>query len=117
MAQGKTPEKARQPEDNGGGNHELEHELAGMAQRFDQQTRRDIGHDHHRNNPAEDESEKARENYVRIARNIEKVEITVDQTLRANNPKADGREAEHDGVMNGDAETQRGEVKQNRQGI
>src|SRR4030095_4194043 len=46
-------------------------------------------------------------------RDIEKVEIAIDQSLRADDPKAERSQAEHDGVMHGDAETKRNNIKQN----
>ena len=90
-AQSKTPENARQPEDNCGGNDQVQHQPAGLSERFDEQSRWNIRNDHDWNDPAENESKNPRKNYVRIARDIEKIKISVDEALRPDDPKAHGR--------------------------
>src|SRR5438105_2104425 len=116
-AQGKTPENARQPEDNCGGNDQVQHQPAGLSERFDEQSRWNICNDHDRNDPAENESKNPRKNYVRIARNVEKIEVAVNQALGPDDPKTHGREAKHDRVMHSDAEPEGGQIKQDRQRI
>ena len=46
-----------------------------------------------RDDPAENQPENLRENHVRITRDVEEIEIAVDQTLRAHDPEADRRQA------------------------
>src|SRR5436190_23582307 len=91
----------------------MKHQRKRLTERFDEQASRDVRNDHHRNHPAENQPEKPWENDIRITRDIEKVEIAIHQSLRANNPKAHRGQAEHDGVMHGDAETKRDNIEQN----
>src|SRR6266480_925337 len=114
MSQRKFPKYPREPENNRRCDDQMHHQRKGLPQGFDQQSRRDVRDDHHRNYPAENYPEQSRENYVRIPRNVEKVEITIDQALRANDPKAHLRQTQHDRVMHGDPEAKRREVEQNR---
>ena len=90
MAQGKTPEKTGENENNGRGDHELEHEPAGLL-RADLIRRRAgiFATIIDRDDPAEDEAEQCRENDIGIARDIEEIEIAVNEPLRANDPEAD----------------------------
>jgi hypothetical protein len=112
MLQGETPEKPRQTEDNGGGDHQLKHELAGLSERFDQKPRGDIRDNHYGNDPAEDEAKNWGKYDVGITSDVEKIEIAVNQPLGAHDPEADGGEAEHDRVMHRHPETKRDQVKQ-----
>src|SRR6266487_242576 len=91
----------------------MQHQGKRLTERFDEQARRDVRNDHHRNQPAKDQPEKPRENDVRITRDIEKVEIAIHQSLRADDPKAHRSQGEHDRVMHGDSETKRDNIKQN----
>src|SRR5215831_16151434 len=84
-----------------------------LTKRFDEQARGDVRNDHHRNHPAKNQSEKPRENHIRITRDVEKVEIAIHQSLRADDPKAERSQAEHDRVMHRDAETKGNNIKQN----
>src|SRR5438094_1648622 len=84
-----------------------------LNQRFYEQARRDVCNDHNRNHPDKNQPEKPWENDIRITRDIEKVEIAIHQSLRANDPKAHRSQAEHDGVMHGDSETKRHNIEQN----
>src|SRR5204863_4546421 len=49
----------------------------------------------------------------RITGDIEKIEIAIYQSLRADDPKAHRSQGEHDGIMNGDSETKRDDIKHN----
>src|SRR5258707_10427612 len=91
----------------------MQHQRKRLTERFDEQARWDVCNDHHRNHPAKNQPEKPRENDIRITRDIEKVEIPIHQSLRANNPKAHRGQAEHDGVMHGDSETKCDNIEQN----
>src|SRR5206468_11941619 len=53
-------------------------------------------------------------NRVRITRDVEEVEIAVNQTLRPHDPETDRGQAEHDRIMHRDAEPDRYGVKQDR---
>src|SRR5215831_5574660 len=92
----------------------MQHQREWLTERFDEQARRDVRNNHHRNHPAKNQPEKPRKNNIRITRNIKKVEIAIYQALRTDDPKAHRGQAEHNGVMNRDAETKRDNIKQNR---
>src|SRR4029077_8599614 len=117
MAQGKTPKNARQPEDNCRVNHQVPHQPARLSERFYEQPGGNIRNDHDWNDPAENESKNPRENYVWIARDVEKIEVAVNQALRPHDPKTNSRQAKHDRVMHGDAEPKGGQIKQDGQRI
>src|SRR5205823_13773289 len=95
----------------------MKHQPAGLLERLNQQARRNIGDNDDRDQPAEYEPEKPRINYVRITRDVEKVEIPVDQPLRADDPKTHRGKAEHDRIAHGDAKDERTQIKQDRQRI
>src|SRR5207244_2994986 len=99
MAQCKSPENARQPEHNCRCSNQVKHQRKWLPKRFDEQTRGNIRNDHHWNDPAEDYLEQFRENNVRIPRDVEKIKISIDQSLRANDPETHCSQCEHDGVM------------------
>ena len=116
MAERPTP---KGPADQGRdrpGNDQVEHQPGGLSERLDEKTRRNIGDDDNRNYPAEDPAEKLRKNHIRIARDIEKVKVTVNQPLRSDDPEADRSEGKHDRVMDGDAEPEGNEIEDNRPG-
>src|ERR1700730_7119555 len=92
----------------------MKHKPARLTERLDENPRRYIGDDDDGNNPPENEAKEPGKNRVRITRDVQEVEVSVNETLRAHDPKAHRREAEHDRVMHGDAETERHEVKQDR---
>ena len=94
----------------------MQHQPPRVPERLDEEPRRNIGDDHHGDDPAENEKEDSWENDVRITRDVKKIKIAVDQSLSANDPKADSGQAEHDGIMHRDAKAERDEVKQNRAG-
>src|SRR5205814_1777966 len=114
MTQRKTPEDPRQTKGDRASEDEMEHEPAGLSERLDEEPRGNVRHDHHRNDPAKDETEHARENDVGIARDVEEIEIAVNEPLRAHDPETERRQAQHDRVMHRDAEADRDDVKQDR---
>ena len=114
MTQGKTPENTRQPEGDRRCGDEVKHEPGWLPERFDEDTRGNVSDDHDRNDPAEDEAEDSRINHIGVARDVEKIEVAVNQALGADDPETDGGQAEHDRVMHRDAEHERGEVEQDR---
>ena len=79
-AKGERPKSAGEAEDHRRRDYELKHEGPGLAERFNQQPRGNIGDDHDRDDPAKDDFEKTRENCVRITRNVEKIEVAVNQS-------------------------------------
>src|SRR5438046_4615516 len=91
----------------------MQHQRKRLTERFDEQPRRDVCNDHTRNHPAKNQPEKPRENDIRIQRDIQKIEIAIYQPLRANDPKAYRSEGKHNGIMHGDSETKRDNIKQN----
>src|SRR5436190_6967303 len=91
----------------------MQHQRKRLTERFDEQARGDVRNDHDGNHPAKNQPEKPRENDVRITRDIEKVEIAIHQSLRADDPKAHRSQGEHDGVMYGDSKTKRHNIEQN----
>src|SRR5436190_14725270 len=112
MPEGKTPEEAGEAKNDGRSDDQLQHQVAGMPERFDQEAGRDVRHDHHRNDPSEYETEKRRENNIGITRDVEEIEVAVNQALCAHDPEAGGGEAEHDRIVHGDPETERHQIKQ-----
>src|ERR1051326_2378297 len=111
MPERESPENAREEKRDRARCHEVEHEPGRLAERLDQEPRRNVCDDDDRNDPAENETEDARENYVGIARNVEEIEVAVDQALGADDPEADRGQSEHDGIMDGDTETDRHQIK------
>ena len=89
----------------------MEHEPGRLPERFDQQPRGNVCHDDDRNDPAENETENARENHVGIARDVEKIEVAVDEALGTDDPKTDRGQGEHDGVMHRHAEADGHQIK------
>jgi hypothetical protein len=114
-AEGESPEGAGQAKDNGRGHDELKHERSGLAERLDQEPRRNVRDDHNRDNPPENDFEEPRENCVRVARDVQEIEVAVNQSLRAHDPKTDCGQTEHDRIMDRNAETDRDDIKQDRQ--
>src|ERR1700751_1869336 len=103
-AEGESPKGARKAQDDGRGHNELKQERPGLTERFNQEPRGNVRDDHDGDDPADNDFEEARENRIRIARNGQEIEIAVDEALRAHDPETDRSQAEHDRVMNGDAE-------------
>ena len=95
----------------------MQHQGERLAERFNQNSRRNIGDNHHRNDPAKNQTEEARINDIGITRDIKEVEITVDKSLSAYDPETDRREIQHDGIMNGDPETDRHQIEENMQWV
>src|ERR1700730_10419459 len=114
MAQGKKPERSREAEDNRRSDYQLEHQLHWLTKRFDKKPRRNVCHDHYWNDPAKNEAKEPWENYVRVARDVEKIEVAVNKSLRPHDPETHRRQAEHDRVMNRDPESDSGQIKQDR---
>ena len=114
MAQSKSPENARPPKGNRRGDDKVQHQPAGLAKRFDQQSRWNIRHDDDRNDPAENKTKDLRKNHVRITRDIEEIEVAVNQSLRTHDPETYRGEAEHDRVMDRDSEHRARQVEQER---
>src|SRR3954468_20791157 len=77
--QGKTPKPPRDAGNDNRGDNQMSHEPRWLIQRFDEQPRRDIGDDDHGNYPAEDETKNFGEDDVGIARDVEKIEIAVNE--------------------------------------
>src|SRR5213593_2769061 len=117
MPQRKLTEDAGEPKNNARGNDKMQHQLSRLSKRFDEQAGGNIRDNYHRNDPAKDHAKNPREDHVWIAGNVQKVKVTVDQALRPHDPEADRRQAEHDRVMHGDAESERDQVKQDRHWI
>src|SRR5580765_7157567 len=117
MPQSKSPENTRQPKNNGRCDDKMKHQRKWLSKRFDEQPRGNVRNDHDRNHPAKNQLEQPGEYHVRIPRDVEKVEIAIDQALRTDDPKAYGCQTEHDGVMHRDAEAKRGDVKQDRERV
>jgi len=111
MAERESPEKPGEKKGDRARDHEVQHQPPGLPERFDEESRRDVRHDHNRNNPAKDETKWRRENHVGIAGDVKEIEVAVNQTLRPNDPETDRREREHDWVMDRDAEANRDEIK------
>src|ERR1051326_6263769 len=101
MAEGESPENAREEKRDRARCHQMEHEPGRLAEGLDQEPRRNVCDDDDRNDPAENEAEDARENYVGIARNVEEIEVAIDQALGADDPEADRRQGGGDGKMEG----------------
>src|SRR5207248_8657574 len=109
------PKQVARSEDDERSRYHLQHQGELFAERFDQNPRRNIGDNHHRNDPAKNQTEEARINDIGITRDIKEVEITVDKSLGAHDPETDRRQIQHDGIMNGDAETDRHQIEENMQ--
>ena len=69
--------------------------------------------DHHRDDPAENEAKESRKNHVRITRDVDEIEVAVNESLRAHDPETYRGEGEHDRVMDRHSEAKRAQVKQN----
>jgi hypothetical protein len=117
VAKGEVPEEAGETKNEPGRRDEVEHEPKWLAERLDQYAGGDIGDDDDRDEPAEDETEQARVDNVRVAGDVEEIEIAVNQSLSTNDPEADGSERDHDGVVNSDAEADGDEVKRDVNGL
>ena len=89
---------------------------AGLAERLDQKPRRNVGDDDDGNDPAENKTKQSRENHIRISGDVEKIEVAVNQSLRAHDPETHRGEAEHDRVMHCHAEAERDEIQHHRAG-
>src|SRR5439155_12179531 len=111
--QGETPECPRQPKNDRRRYRQVGHEHEGLFERLNQQPRWNVGDNDYRNDPPKNEPEDLGKDDVRIAGNIEEVEIAVDQSLGAYDPEADRGQTEHDGIMDRYPENERGKVKQN----
>src|SRR5258708_19772089 len=92
----------------------MEHKPARLTERLDENPRRYIGDDDDGDNPPEKETKEPGKDRVWITRDVQEVEVAVNETLRAHDPKAHRREAEHDRVIHGDAATDRHYLKQDR---
>ena len=57
MAEGKTPEDPREAKRNRPGEDQVKHQPSRVPERFDEEARRNIRHDHHRDDPSENETE------------------------------------------------------------
>src|SRR5947199_814870 len=112
MPQGKFPKDTGQPKHNGRCDNQMQHQRKRLPQRFDQQPRGDVRDDHYRDDPAKDQAEEQWENRVRITRYIQKIKVTVNESLGAYDPEAHRRQAKHDGVMHRNPKSERGHVKQ-----
>src|SRR5882724_10214766 len=112
MPKGKAPKEAANHGGDRSRHDQVKHEPARLPERFDQQSRGNVRDDHNGNNPSENEAEKFWKNDVRITRDIEEIEVTVNQTLRADDPEADGGEAEHDRIVDGHAKAERDQIKE-----
>src|SRR5579864_710205 len=88
-AQGKCPEAAREEKNDRRSYNELEHKRSGLAERLNQESRGNVGDDDDWNDPAEDDFEEPRENRVWITRDVEEVEIAINEPLRAHDPETD----------------------------
>src|SRR4051812_23818158 len=111
MAEGESPENPGEKEGDRTGENEMQHEPGRLPERLDEEPRRDICHDHDRDDPAENKAKDARENDIRVAGDVEEVEVAVDETLGADDPETYRGQGEHDRVMHRDAETNRDQVK------
>jgi len=109
------PKHTGRPENDKRCRDHLQHQRERLAQWFDQNARGNIGYNDHRNDPAKNQTEEARINDVGITRDIEEVEITVNESLSAHDPETDRCQIQHDGIMNGDAETDRHQIEENMQ--
>src|SRR5207247_1263498 len=96
MPKRKAPKNAANHSSDCSRHDQVKHEPARLPERFDQQSCGNVRDDHHRNDPSKHEAEKFWKNDVRIAGDIEEIEVTVNQALRADDPEADGGETEHD---------------------
>src|SRR6266542_2507781 len=114
MAQRKLPENAGQPKNNARSNDKVKHQLHWLSKRFDEQPGGDVRNNYDRNDPAENQAKNPREDHIRVASNVQEVKVAVNQTLRPHDPKTDCCQAEHDGVVHGDAESERDHVQQDR---
>src|SRR6476469_2365295 len=111
MTKGESPENAGEEKRDRAGDQEMQHQPGWLAQGPDQQFSWDVRDDNDGNNPAEDELKQARKNRVGIAGDLEEIKVAVNQALGADDPEADRGQGEHDGVMNGDPETKRDQIK------
>ena len=112
MPERKAPKSAANHSGDCSCHDQVKHEPAGLPERFDQQSCGNVRDDHHGNDPSENEAEEFWENNVRITRDIEEIEVTVNQALRPDDPEADGGEAEHDRIVDGDAKAERDQIKE-----
>src|SRR5215469_2383064 len=74
-------------------------------------SRWNIRYNDHGDQPAENELNEAFEDDVGIASQVHDAVVTPEQSLCSNDPEADCRQREHYGIMNCDADKDRGEIK------
>ena len=89
----------------------MEEQRPGRICRSDEQARRHIGDDDDGNHPTEDKFEEASKDDIWVSAKIEQAVISVDQSLRANNPKARDGQTEEDAIMDHDTHGNRQEVE------
>jgi len=92
----------------------MQHQPRWLSKRFNEQAGWDVRDNYYRNDPAENHAKNPRKDHVWIAGNVQEIEVAIYQALRSNDPEAYPCQAEHNGVMHGDAESQRDHVKQDR---
>src|SRR3954471_17967769 len=114
MAEGKPPENPRSDEGNRAGDREMKDEPERLFERLDQDARGNVRDDDDGHNPAKNDLKEAREDLVGIARDLEEIEVAVDQTLRAHDPETDRAERKHDGVVDRDPEYHPNGVERDR---
>src|SRR2546421_4476582 len=116
MPQGKSPENTGEKKSNRSRDHEMQYQPGWLVERLDQEPRGNVGHDYDRDDPAEDEAKNSRKNNVGIARDVEEIEIAVDESLCPDDPETDRGEGEHDRVMHRHAEAHRDQIKRDHAG-
>src|SRR5438067_7163669 len=114
MAQGESPKNPGEKKRDRSCDHEMQHQPGRLIERLDQEPRGNVRHDHDRNDPAENEAEKARENHVGIARDVEEIEVAIDEPLRPDDPETDRGQREHDRVMDRHAEAEGHQIKRDQ---
>src|SRR6266446_7364747 len=111
MPQSKLPKRSGEPKHNRRRDNQMQHQRNRLSERFDEQTRGNIRNNDHRNHPPKNQPEQPRKNHIRITRDVEEVEIAINQPLCAHDPKASRGQTEHNGIMHGDPETNRHEIQ------
>jgi len=89
----------------------MQHQPPRLPEGLDQQARRDVCDNDYWNDPTKNHAKQPWEDRVRIARDVEEIKVAINQSLSAHDPETHGRQAEHNGVMHGDAKRQRNDVK------
>src|SRR5437868_767581 len=117
VTEGKPPENAREKTSNQSGDDEMQHQPGRLLEGLDEQSGWNIGHDHGRDDPAEDETKDWREDNVGIARDMEEIKVAVDESLRPNDPETDGSKRKHDRIMDSHAEADCHEIKRDHAGV